>query len=48
VNEPKSSGNYEVVWDGKSDNGQAVASGIYFYQLKSGEASETKKMVLLK
>jgi hypothetical protein len=48
VNEPKRAGNYEVVWDGKDDQGKEVASGIYFYQLKAGDFTETKKMILLK
>jgi hypothetical protein len=48
VDEPKSVGNYEVIWDGKDDNGKEVASGIYFYQLKAGEFSECKKMLFLK
>jgi flagellar hook assembly protein FlgD len=48
VDELKATGEYEVVWDGKDDNGQKVGSGIYFYQLKTGESSESKKMVLLK
>ena len=48
VDEPKSAGSYEVVWDGKDDKGKEVASGIYFYQLKTGDFTETKKMLLLK
>lgn len=43
VNEEKSAGEYEVEFDGS-----ALTSGIYFYQLKAGEYSETRKMVLLK
>jgi photosystem II stability/assembly factor-like uncharacterized protein len=43
VNEEKPAGEYEVEFDG---NG--LPSGIYFYQLKTGQYSETKKMVLLK
>jgi 5-hydroxyisourate hydrolase-like protein (transthyretin family) len=48
VDEPKEAGNYQVFWDGKSDNGKDIASGIYFYELKVGDYSQTKKMVFLK
>ena len=48
VDEPKTSGNHEVTWDGKDDKGKEVASGIYFYQLEVGEFTECKKMLLLK
>ena len=43
VNEEKPAGTYEVEFDGTS-----LPSGVYFYQLKAGNYSETKKMVLLK
>jgi hypothetical protein len=48
VNEPKGAGTYEMIWDGKDDDGNQVASGIYFYQLKTDDYCETKKMILLK
>ena len=35
-------------WDGKTEEGEAVASGSYFYQLQAGDYLETKKMVILK
>ena len=35
-------------WDGKSETGEAVASGTYFYQLRAGDSTETRKMVILK
>jgi hypothetical protein len=48
VDDKKTSGEYEVIWDGKNEKGDIVASGIYFYKLKAGDFSETNKMILLK
>lgn len=39
---------YEVVWDGTDNQGQRVASGVYFYQLKTPLFAANKKMILLK
>jgi len=38
----------EVVWDGTDESGKPVNSGIYFYKLKSGNYTATKKMILLR
>ena len=35
-------------WNGKTDTGEAVASGTYFYQLQTGDYTETRKLVILK
>jgi YVTN family beta-propeller protein len=48
VSERLSSGCKSVLWDGKDNSGNDVASGIYFYQLRTEDFSETKKLVLLK
>jgi len=41
-------GQHSVIWDGTGDNNQPISSGIYFYQLKTGnDFSKTKKMILL-
>ena len=48
VSEHLSSGYKSVLWDGKNDSGKDAASGIYFYQMRVGDFSETKKLVLLK
>ncbi len=44
----KPSGLYEVFWDGRDENGAAVSSGIYLYQIRAGSYVETKKMQLVK
>jgi hypothetical protein len=43
VNEEKLPGYYEVKFDGRN-----LSSGIYFYQIRTGQFSETKKFILLK
>jgi photosystem II stability/assembly factor-like uncharacterized protein len=48
VDELKEAGTYEVIWDGKDDQGKEVASGIYFCKLVVGDQSQTKKMILIK
>ena len=37
-----------VVWNGKDESGNTVASGLYFYKLNAGDFSETKKMIMMK
>lgn len=39
---------HEVTWDGRSDGGERVASGVYFYKLSAPGFTQTRKMVLLK
>jgi len=35
-------------WNGKGEMGETVASGTYFYQLRAGDYTETRKMMILK
>ncbi|MBM3239173.1 T9SS type A sorting domain-containing protein [Candidatus Poribacteria bacterium] len=37
-----------VYWDGKNNAGERVASGVYFYQLKAGRFSDTRKLAVMK
>ena len=37
-----------IYWDGKTDRGETVSSGTYFYHLQAGNYREIKKMVILK
>lgn len=41
-------GQHIISWDGLDRIGKEVATGIYFYQLKADDFTETRKMVLLK
>jgi len=38
----------EIYWDGKTETGEQVGSGTYFYQLQAGDYTATRKMVILK
>ena len=35
-------------WNGCNANGESVASGVYFYQLRAGEYSAVRRMVIVK
>jgi hypothetical protein len=48
VDEFQSPGEKSVMWDGTNNQGKSVGSGVYLYQLQSGNEIKTKKMTLLK
>ena len=48
IDKAHSAGQYQVEWDARSDMGQKVSSGVYFYCLKTGDQIQTKKMLLMK
>jgi len=35
-------------WDGTTDSGELAASGIYYYNVKAGEYTATKKMIVVR
>ena len=41
-------GSYSVKWNGTSNNGVSMSSGVYFYQISVGTQRQIGKMVLLK
>ncbi len=42
-------GSYQFKWDGRSDQGLSVPSGVYFYQLKADrKVAAVKRMMLIK
>lgn len=48
VNNYQAAGTYEVTWNGKNDNEEIFASGVYLYKIEAGNYSVSKKMILLK
>ena len=41
-------GKYVTSWDGTDNHGRRVASGTYFYRLRSGSGTKTEKTIFLK
>ncbi|MCK5051962.1 MAG: right-handed parallel beta-helix repeat-containing protein [Candidatus Cloacimonetes bacterium] len=41
-------GSHSIIWSGEDENNKQVASGIYFYQLKTDSKTITKKCILMK
>jgi hypothetical protein len=48
VNEVKAAGEHSVVWNGKDNRGSSASSGVYFYKMRAGKFSSSKKMILMK
>ena len=48
VEENLSAGQHTTAWDGRTDDGASVTSGIYFYRIDANQYNETKKMVMMK
>ncbi|MEZ5359659.1 MAG: FlgD immunoglobulin-like domain containing protein [Candidatus Zixiibacteriota bacterium] len=44
----KERGKHSITWDGTDEAGTKVATGIYFYQLRSSHGTQTKKMLLMR
>jgi flagellar hook assembly protein FlgD len=43
-----SGGTYEVVWNGKNEQGLQVPSGVYFVKLNAGAFSGSQRIVVVK
>ena len=46
-NGPLAAGEHRLAWDGRDGQGQAVAAGVYLYQLQVGDRTRLRKMVKL-
>ncbi|MFH1502761.1 MAG: endonuclease [Candidatus Eisenbacteria bacterium] len=45
---PWTPGEHEVVWDGLDGSGREVATGVYFYSMRTEQFEDRRKMVLLR
>lgn len=48
IDESRTAGVHQAVWDGKDNRGGAVSSGVYFYRMKAGDYDKSRKMILLR
>jgi len=48
VDEIQTAGYREVIWDGKDKRDKECSSGVYFYQVRAGDYTITRKMIKLK
>lgn len=44
----RAAGTHRVSWDGRDDDGRAVATGAYFYRLEAGGVVTQRKLLLLR
>ena len=48
INATQAPGEYRIVWDGRSESGQRVASGAYWASLQMGGSAYARKVLLVK
>jgi hypothetical protein len=56
VQQQQPAGRYAITWDGRNEQGEALASGVYLYQLRAGDPSagsgrgfvQTRRMALVR
>jgi flagellar hook assembly protein FlgD len=48
VDQPQGAGTYRLEWDGHDQQGNEMASGLYFYRLSTNLERQTKKMLLVR
>lgn len=48
VNKAMAAGEHSITWDGKSDRGQSLSTGIYMYTFRAGSVEKTQKLFLFR
>ena len=41
VQQQQQAGQYEVIWDGRNEQGEAIASGLYIYQIRAAPSTSS-------
>lgn len=47
-NSSLAAGNHQLIWDGRSDEGRAVATGVYLIRVSSAEGEATSRVVMVR
>jgi len=48
LDEDKTAGFHECIWDGCDNNGLPVSSGIFFYRIQAGQFVKVKKTLFFR
>jgi flagellar hook assembly protein FlgD len=48
VDETLAQGRHEIPWDGRTDRGEAVSSGVYFVRLARNAGTEVRKISVIR
>ncbi len=48
VDEFMPAGSHATQWDGRDDRGRKMTNGVYFYRLRAGDRTETRKVMFMK
>lgn len=48
VNQYQEVGSHEIIWNGTTNSGSKLPSGVYFYELQLKNQKDVKKMIILK
>ena len=48
IEQKQNTGSYTVTWDSTNQAGQKVATGLYIYQIRAGEFTQSGKMLFAK
>ena len=48
VQSVQAAGRYQIVWNGRSDSGAALSSGVYLYRLANAQGVRVRRLALIK